>query len=120
MRKLSLTATAFFCIISSSALANGLDFSLINATGYDIRAVFVDANSSSVWTDDIMGADILADGGAVDISFAPGQDTCMWDLKVEWTEEYEATVWYELNLCDISEVTLEYNRETNETIAFTK
>lgn len=120
MKKMLLLPLAIFCCIGTGVFASGLDFNLVNETGYDIRAVYIDANSSNVWTDDIMGADILVDGETVHINFAPGQDTCIWDLKVDWIEDYEATVWVELNLCDISEVTLEYNRETDETIAYTE
>lgn len=118
-KSIYLAAAMAFCL-NSAAFAGGLDFSLDNETGYDIKAVYIDPNSSNVWTDDVMGADILANGTAVDITFAEGQDTCNWDLKVEWTEDYAPTVWTALNLCDISEVTLKYNRDTGETTAFTK
>lgn len=120
MNRLFVLSSAVFSCFGNIGFASGLDFTLVNATGYDILAVFIDPNSSNVWTDDIMGADILEHGEAVDISFAQGQDTCIWDLQVEWTEDYPPTVWYDFNLCDISEITLEYNRETDETIAYTK
>ncbi|OIQ69511.1 hypothetical protein GALL_488870 [mine drainage metagenome] len=107
-------------VASAPAFANGLDFSLKNATGYDIKAVFVDPSASDTWTDDVMGADILADGDKVDISFTGDEGTCKWDLKVEWTEDYKPTVWHGLNLCNISTVTLKYNRDTDVTTAVTE
>jgi hypothetical protein len=113
-------AFALSCFIGSSALASGLDFTIDNQTGYDIKAVYIDANSSNVWTDDVMGSDILENGASVDITFEEGQDTCNWDLKVDWTEDYPSTVWTKLNLCDISKVTLKYNRDTDVTTAFTE
>ena len=120
VKSTSYLAFALSCCIGTSALASGLDFTLDNETGYDIHAVYIDANSSNVWTDDVMGTDILEDGSAVDISFSVGQDTCIWDLKVDWTEDYPSTVWTNLNLCDISKVTLKYNRDTDVTTAFTE
>jgi hypothetical protein len=120
MRKMSLLPVALLSCIGTGVFASELDFTLVNQTGYDIRAVYIDPDSSSVWTDDIMGADILVDGDAVHINFAAGLDTCIWDLKVDWMEDYDAAVWVQLNLCDISEVTLEYNAETEETIAYTE
>jgi hypothetical protein len=104
----------------SAAFARNLDFKLINDTGYDIHAVYVDPNKSELWTDDVMEHDILPDGSSVFINFTGDADTCIWDLMVEWIEDYDSTVWYNLNLCDISEVTLKYNRNTDETTAFTK
>ena len=106
--------------LGNAALAGGLDFTIDNETGYDIKAIFVDPNSSNVWTDDIMGSDILENGYEVDVNFEKGQDTCTWDLRVEWTEDYPATVWSGLNLCDISKVTLKYNRDTDVTTAVTE
>ena len=120
MKEAIYLAFALSCCLSNSAVAGGLDFSLDNETGYDIKAVYIDPNSSNVWTDDVMGSDILANGTAVNITFAEGQDACKWDLKVEWTEDYAPTVWTKLNLCDISKVTLKYNRDTNETTALTE
>lgn len=118
--KLLLLPTALLSCIGTSVFASELDFTLVNQTGYHIRAIYIDPNSSSVWTDDIMGTDILADGEAVQINFSPEIDSCIWDLKVDWMEDYQAAVWVQLDLCDISEVTLEYNMEANETIAYTE
>ena len=120
MKRLVLLPVAVLSCIGTGVLASELEFTLVNQTGYDIGAVYIDPNSSSVWTDDIMGADILADGEAVQINFSPELDNCIWDLKVDWIEDYQAAVWVQLNLCDISEVTLEYNMEANETIAYTE
>lgn len=115
-----IAATWLGLTVGAPAHANGLDFTLNNATGYDIKAVYVDPTSSDTWTDDVMGADILPDGGGVNIHFTGEADSCKWDLKVEWTEDYKPTVWSGLNLCNISEVTLKYNRNTDETTAYTK
>ena len=56
-------------------------------------------------------------GHAVEISFTGDPDSCKWDLKVDWAEDYPATVWQDVNLCNISNITLHYNRDTDETTA---
>lgn len=120
-RGYALVAACWIGLMASlPAQANELDFTLNNATGYDIQAVYVDPTSSDTWTDDVMGPDILADGSGVNIHFTGDADSCKWDLKVEWTGDYDPSVWTGLNLCNISEVTLKYNRDTDVTTAYTK
>ena len=118
--KLSILAGLSFLAFAQAAQANGLNFTLINDTGYDIAMVFLDPNASNVWTDDVLDEDILPDGSGVTINFVGDFDSCVWDLKVEWTEDYEATYWQGLNLCNISEVTLQYDQNSDVTTAFVK
>lgn len=116
-RTLVLTA---FLFTATSAVASGLDFKLTNDTGYDIGAVYVDPASSKHWSDDIMSEDVFADGESMDVTFSGDPDSCKWDIKVDWEGDYEPTVWESLNLCNISEITLQYDRETDETTAVLK
>lgn len=118
--KLSIVAGLSFLAFAQAAQANGLNFTLINDTGYDIAMVFLDPNASNVWTDDVLDEDILPDGSGVTINFVGDFDSCVWDLKVEWTEDYDATYWQGLNLCNISEVTLQYDQNSDVTTAFVK
>jgi hypothetical protein len=113
----ALLILATVACTASGVQANGLDITLINDTGYDINAVFLDPNSSNVWTDDVMTDDTLPDQTSVFINFVGEHDSCIWDLKVEWSEDYPPNIWVGLNLCSISEVTLKYNRDTDETTA---
>lgn len=117
MLRRSLLTGLSLLALSHAAHANGLNFVLVNDTGYDIAMVFLDPNASNVWTDDVMDDDILPDGSSVTINFVGEFDSCVWDLKVEWTEDYDATFWQGLNLCSISEVTLQYNPDTDVTSA---
>ena len=118
MKLPNLTAVAALAIIAAApALAGGLDFKLSNATGYDIQAVQVGPSNSEQWVDVNMGEDILGDGATVEISFTGDPESCKWDLKVDWAEDYPPTLWKEVNLCNVSAITLKYNRETDETIA---
>ena len=118
MRLFNPTAfAALAVIVATPALAGSLDFKLGNATGYDIDAVYVGPSSSDQWTEVNMGEDILGDGASVSISFTGDPESCKWDLKVDWSEDYPATMWKDVNLCNISNITLKYDRDSDETTA---
>lgn len=103
--------------VAGPAMASGLDFKLGNATGYDIASVQMSPAGSDQWGEVNMGDGALDDGTAVEISFTGDPDSCKWDLKVDWAEDYPATVWQSVNLCNVSEITLHYDRDTDETTA---
>jgi hypothetical protein len=113
------------CLLGGSALHAGAayagqqDFKLANRTGYQIDEVYVSRSSSRQWGSDIMGADALEDGHAVDVSFSAPAGVCKWDLKVKYNDGDEAT-WNSLNLCSISKVTLFWDRKKEVTRAVTE
>lgn len=57
-----------------------------------------------------MGDGALDDDTSVDITFTGDPDSCKWDLKVDWSKDYPSTVWQSVNLCNVSENTLHYDR----------
>ena len=120
MKNITLFAlAASFILAVTPAVAGDQDFTLANATGYTIEQVYVSPTKSDDWEEDVMGADVLGDGEEVDILFAPGQGACNHDLMVIY-DDGERAVWSPLNLCEISSVTLYYNRRTGETWAETE
>ena len=48
-------------IAASPALAAEQDFSLVNATGYEISELYVAPSQTSDWQEDVLGQDVLAD-----------------------------------------------------------
>jgi hypothetical protein len=120
MRRLALIAASLLALSLPAQADTGLDFKLTNATGYDIDNVYVDEGGKGNWIEVDMGENALEDGSTVEISFTGDPDACKWDLRVEWSEDYPDTLWQGLNLCNISEVTLKYDRDKDETTAFTK
>jgi hypothetical protein len=119
MRTSASLAAAILFLSAGAALASDLDFTLVNKTGYDIKSIYVDPSNSNEWTDDILRG-TLQDGQSVFIEFSGKTNICKWDLKVAWVEDYDSTFWKSINLCNVSEVTLRYNRNTDETTAFLK
>ncbi|MBV9785920.1 MAG: hypothetical protein JO264_19110 [Acidisphaera sp.] len=109
-------AAAFLITAPLAAEAAKQDFTLVNHTGYQIDSVYVSQSSSNDWGKDVMGRDTLDDGESVDISFEHGGRTCHWDIRVEYHDGDKAE-WSNVNLCDISRVTLHWNRQNQETRA---
>ena len=101
------------------AQAANLDFTVVNSTGYQIDSIYVSEASSSAWGKDIMGQDALAADEAVDIRFDQNGKTCRWDMLVRYNDGDEAT-WKNLNLCNISKVTLFWNAKLQKTTAKTE
>lgn len=111
-----LVATLLATCLATAAHAGDQDFRLVNKTGYQIDSVYVSEANSRAWGRDIMGRDALADEEAVNISFNRAAQACRWDLKVRYNDGDEAT-WQNLNLCNISRVTLFWNDKTQKTTA---
>lgn len=119
MRRSTIILAALLGLAASPAFASGLDFKLTNATGYDIATVYVDQAGNGQWAQVDMGDASLEDGVTVEIAFTGDPDSCKWDLKVDWAEDYPSTVWQDINLCNVKDITLKYNRDTDETTAYT-
>lgn len=109
----SLLAAAAFTPIPASAQSKQ-DFTLVNRTGYQIDEVYVGPVSQSHWGEDVMGKDSIADGETADISFNGGSNACKWDIRVVYNDG-DASEFRNVNLCNISRVTLFWNRRANET-----
>lgn len=122
MKKILIVAALGALVTStvgvSGALAGPQDFTLHNATGYDIAKVFVSPMSTNSWEEDIMGRDVLSKDDNVKINFAPSTDHCQYDLKVIYTDN-ESAAWTNINLCTVSNITLHYDRSAGSTSAET-
>jgi ABC-type transport system substrate-binding protein len=83
------------------------DFMLHNKTGVVIDKLFVSPSDKEDWQEDVLGQDQLADGQSVEIKFHPKETAPKWDIKVVDTEG-TSIEWHDLNLTEISEVTLHF------------
>lgn len=93
---------------SSAAEGGKQDFTLHNQTGVEIHSLYVSPHDKDEWGEDILGRDTLADGESVDITFSPKEKAANWDLKVT-DQSGNSIEWENLNLMEISEVTLHFN-----------
>lgn len=101
------TAVATQTPAPAANTAGAQDFTLINATGVEIDKVYIAPHSSDDWEEDILGQDTLPDGQKVDIKFNRAEKAALWDLRVEDSKE-NSIEWENLNLLEISKLTLNY------------
>lgn len=115
---LGSVALASSLALSSVAMGQAKqDFVLVNKTGYALSHVYVAPSKSDDWDEDILGRDIMDDGVEYDISFDRADKSCMWDLKVTYHDDNSNAVWYDIDLCTVSRITIMYNRASDTTSA---
>lgn len=102
---------------ATAAAAQGRqDFTLVNKTGYTIDQVYVAPSTSDDWEEDVLGRDVLENGQQVHITFSRSTQTCNWDLQVVY-DDGEKAEWTKFNLCQISSISISYDRSTGRTWA---
>lgn len=92
---------------ASSSAQGKQDFTLHNETGVEIDQLYVSPSDKNDWEEDILGRDTLPSGQSLEITFSPEEKAAKWDLKVV-DKQGNSIVWEDLNLIEISEVTLRY------------
>lgn len=91
--------------------ATALDFDLHNKTGKDIYGLYCAPHSDDEWGPDILGKDVVIDGDGVQIKFSEGEQAPTYDLKVEFADKKSA-IWGDLDLSQITDITLSYKDGT--------
>ena len=104
---------------AAAAQNEKLDFTLVNATGYEISQVLVGASAESEWdpNDELLQGRAFGDGDSLDITFSPKAHHDHWDLKVVYKIDGSSHEWDGLNLSEIHKITLHYNSDQNSTKA---
>jgi hypothetical protein len=102
---LTFCASALF--LAPMAVAGEQDFTLVNKTGIEIHKLHIAPHSSDSWGEDILGKDTLDDGETLKITFSRTEKAAHWDLSIT-DEKGNAVTWENLNLLEISKVTLHY------------
>ena len=103
----ALGVIAIFVTATAFANAGKQDFLLHNQTGVEIHSLHVSPHSTDDWEEDVLGKDTLPDGESVKITFDDRDKHVHWDLKVV-DSKGNSIEWHDLNLIEISEVTLHY------------
>ena len=104
---LALGVIAIFLAATAFARTGKQDFLLHNQTGVEIHELYVSPHTSNEWEEDVLGKDTLASGESVKITFEDREKHVHWDLKVV-DSKGNSIEWEDLNLIEISEVTLHY------------
>lgn len=110
LKKYLMTSLVFAILAISAqqaAAQSAQDFTVVNKTGVEIYALYVTPHNADEWGEDILGRDTLATGETLDITFSRREKAKNWDLRIE-DEDGEFIEWENLNLLEISKVTLFY------------
>ena len=110
---LALGVIAIFLTATAFARSGKQDFILHNQTGVEIDSLYVSPHSVNDWEEDILGQDTLASGESLKITFDDRDKHVHWDLKVT-DHEGNSLEWDDLNLIEISEVTLHWDAKTGK------
>jgi hypothetical protein len=105
---LGLGLIAIFLTASAFARRGPQDFVLHNKTGVEINSLYVSPHDSDDWEEDILGQDTLPNGESLKISFDDRDKNVHWDLKVV-DKQGNSLEWEDLNLLEISELTLHWD-----------
>lgn len=108
MKKQLLLAVAFiffYCAAGINAQDAKQNFTLNNQTGVSIDQLFIAPTDAEDWGEDVLGVDVLPDGESCEIQFHPSENSCKWDIWIR-DSDGDTVEWNDLNLCEISEVTL--------------
>ena len=111
---LAALAVSMFAF-SSVAFAIDRDVTVHNHIGATVRELYVSPSSTTSWGGDLLGADVLRDGGSVLIHYTPRmyRGECVFDMKIVEQDGTTSTV-SGVNLCTITDVTL--NRSGGEVV----
>jgi len=106
---LVLALMAMVLPLTSTVEAGTQDFTLVNASGVDVYQLFIAESASNDWQEDVLGDQVLEDGGRIAIQFS-GRSACLWDMMVTDVDD-NAVVWSGINLCQASVVVLHCDDE---------
>jgi hypothetical protein len=103
--------------VSVGASAQNSDFDLVNRTGYPIRELYVSPAKSKSWGADILGKHVIQNGELWHITAPRSGQVCRYDIQIVFDDDGSEVAWEGFNLCEISKITLSYNRKSGETTA---
>jgi hypothetical protein len=95
--------------LTTSSLAGPQDFVLVNNLPFTIHSVYVSADYSSSWEEDVLGNRTLPPGSRITIRFPYSGGHCYWDIMIK-DGDGRSWSWRGANLC-LTEVATIYQRD---------
>lgn len=113
MKKFLIAAIATgLMALTAPSMADDRNFTVVNATGYAIKFLGVNAPGDEVWNENELSGN-LGNGAKFDVKFSGADKGCTWNIKVTWADDNSSSIFRGLNLCTINAVTLHYNKSTD-------
>jgi hypothetical protein len=111
-----IRAALALSLCATATLAADADFTLVNGTGIDILEVYISPANRNTWGNDRLGRSTLDNGKSRLFRFGD-RAACKQDIKVVFDDNAGEAVWEDLDLCEITKITLRYNRSTRSVTA---
>ncbi len=86
-----------------------LNFKLVNATGYDIKEIYISPSGEKEWGPNVLKA-VLKDGLTLELTFSEKATSEKWDLKAIYTDG-ETAEWGAVKLTEIEKITLHWDKD---------
>ena len=95
---------ACLCLTAAPAFAEDLVFDLINSSTANLQELYVSAEESDNWGDDILGMDVLGAGEQGAVTIADGATVCSYDMQ--FVMDNGVTLEGTANLCETNKFTI--------------
>jgi hypothetical protein len=108
MKKISALFLFFtlFCAASSYAQTT---VEIVNQAGVDIYSIFASDVNNTAWGEDLLGADVLAPGQKIEITFPEGYN-CKVDIKASADADDQDSISFDnVDICEVSGIILKGN-----------
>jgi hypothetical protein len=92
--------------VSTTAVAQQLEFMLINLSPANIEAFFVSAASSGHWEENLLEGSYLPPGHEIGVRIGDGLRTCIYDLRAVFSDGDELED-FGVDLCETGSFTYE-------------
>lgn len=104
MKQLFLAAALAMLAPATGAMAEDLQFLLINESSADLVGFNVSPASSDSWEGNLLSGSYLAPGFEIDVLIADGLSTCVYDIRGQFSDGVGFED-HDLDLCDLGEYT---------------
>ena len=99
-----VSAVSFALACAAPAVAEDLQFDLINNSDYTIVQFFTSPSNMDDWREDVLGAEVVAPGENGTVTVTDGSDQCAYDIRVVLDDGSEISD--AVNMCDMGSYTI--------------
>lgn len=92
--------------LASSALAQSVEFTIINKTQSVVNAFHTSPVGVKSWEEDVFGDQVLAPGESITITIEDGRNVCKYDLLFEFQGDELEDLEDTQDICELSEYTI--------------
>lgn len=97
-------AVAFAAACAVPAVAEDLQFELINNSAFTVVQFYTSPSNTDDWREDVLGAEVVAPGESGTVTVTDGSDQCAYDIRVVLDDGSELTD--AVNMCDMGSYTI--------------